>query len=162
MEPTNTSSRNMIIGIVVVILIIIVGTFFLAKSPAQPNTDTTASPTEVAQGGDRVAVSPQFPGNTLYLDSVTLANGGWVAVHESNAGAPGKVIGSKYFAAGTNPGSIDLSSSMVSGKEYIVMLHADNGDMKFDESIDPPLRDSYGNIIMTTIKASKTPEQVKG
>lgn len=153
----------MVVGIVVVIIILILGTFLLTRSPASTTDNgNLASPTEVAMGGDRLAVSSQFPGNILYLDSVTFANGGWVAVHESDAGKPGKVIGSKYFAKGTNPGSIDLSSSMVEGKEYIVMLHADDGDMKFDEVKDPAIRDSLGNVIMTTVKASKTPEQVKG
>lgn len=166
MEPTKTdqSSRNMIIWIVVVVVILIIGTYLIARNRGGNQSAVSPSPTEtpLSEGPDSVAVSAQFPGNTLYLDSVTFANGGWAVVHESANGQPGKIIGEKYFPAGTNPGSIDLGSAMVAGNEYIVMLHSDDGDKKFDATKDLPLKDAQGNIIMKIIKASKTPEQVKG
>ncbi|MDD5050462.1 MAG: hypothetical protein PHV93_01840 [Candidatus Pacebacteria bacterium] len=166
MEPTtNSSSRNMIIGIVVVIVVLALGTYLFTRNstPATPEASPTPTDAMVSAGGDKLAVGAQFPGSTLYLDSVTFAKGGWVAVHEDNAGVPGKVIGSKYFPAGTNPGSIDLGNNkMVEGKDYIVMLHSDDGDGKFDEVKDAPIRDTSGNIIMLTVRASKTPEEVKG
>ncbi len=51
---------------------------------------------------------------------------------------------------------------MVDGKEYIVMLHSDNGDGKFSEATDPAITDSNGNAVMKTIKVSLKPEEVKG
>ncbi len=165
MEPAaNSSSKNMVIGVIVVIVILLIGTYLFTRNPASQTTEVSPSPTEmVSVGGDRLAVGEQFPGGTLYFDSVTFANGGWVVVHESDAGKPGKVIGAKYFPKGSNPGSVDLGNNkMVTGNSYIVMLHSDNGDMKFSETTDPAILDSAGNPIMTTVKASKTPEEVKG
>ncbi|MDD4988833.1 MAG: hypothetical protein PHV42_00190 [Candidatus Pacebacteria bacterium] len=165
MEPAkDTSSKNMIIGVVVVIIVLALGTYLLTRNSSTSNTEASPSPTEMTSvGGDKVSVGDQFPGSKLYLDSVTFANGGWVVVHESTNGQSGKIIGEAYFPAGTNPGSVDLGNNkLVAGNEYVVMLHSDDGDKKFDATKDLPLTDDQGNIIMKVIKASKTPEQVKG
>ncbi len=170
MEQTNPStpsdSTTKIIWGIIIVVILGVGIFFLVRKPAgdqsaevSPSPETSSS--AMAQAND-ITVGNQFPGKTTYFDSVTLANGGWVVVHESDGGKPGKVIGAKWFPAGTNPGSVALTGTMVAGKEYIVMLHSDNGDKVFSEATDPAILDSNGNPVMKTIKATLTPEQVKG
>ena len=145
-----------VVTVIVIIAIIIIGIMvFGGKSTQSPGdmtdgTDTTMGSNEL----NRVVMSDQFPGNVVYLSSVQLAKPGWVVIHKDNAGQPGDVIGSTYFAAGINPGKITLTAATVEGGVYYAMLHNDDGDKAFDITKDLPLKDSKGNVIMKLFRAS--------
>jgi hypothetical protein len=108
-------------------------------------------------------MSDQYPGNVVYLNSAQFANPGWVVINADSSGTPGAILGQSYFTAGINPGKITLSSPMVDGGTYYAVMYSDNGDQKFNTSIDKPLTDSNGNVIMKVFHASASVgNQVKG
>jgi hypothetical protein len=159
MQPeSGTRTWQWVVTIIVIIILIIIGIFVFRGNGEEPlpagdaNIDGNGM---TSQEVNRIVMSDQFPGNVVYLSSVQLAEPGWVVIHKDNAGQPGEIIGSMYFEAGLNPGGrINLTESTVEGGVYYAMLHRDNGDKVFNESVDVPLRDSRGNIIMRLFRAS--------
>jgi hypothetical protein len=108
-------------------------------------------------------MSDQYPGNVVQLNSVQLANPGWVVIQANNAGQPGVILGETYFGSGINPGKITLSQAMIDGGTYYATLYSDNGDQKFNVSTDKPLIDANGNIILKVFHASASvSSQIKG
>ena len=168
MQPTESGIKTWqwLVTAIVIIALIVIGimVFGNKKDDAMtddvtPIVDNSNNPTEV----NRIIMTDQFPGNVVYIGSVTLAKGGWVEIHKDDAGKPGAIIGSTYFAAGINPGKITLTSPTVEGGIYYAMLHSDDGDKKFDASKDLPLTDAKGNIIMKLFRASASVEAgIKG
>jgi hypothetical protein len=127
-------------------------------------SDTDTSAVTTPDGSiNRVSLLDQYPGNVVYLTSVQLSAPGWVVIHEDNAGQPGDIIGSAYFDKGINPGKITLSKSMIDGRTYYAMLHADDGDKKFNATKDVPLKNTKGSIIMQIFHASiSVGNEIKG
>lgn len=169
MEPsTGVKMWQWVVTVIVIIALIIVGIMVFGNKKTDDTlvgddttvTDTTDTSTEV----NRIVMSDQFPGNVVYVSSVTLANGGWVEIHKDNAGTPGAIIGSLYLEKGINPGGkITLTSPTVEGGIYYAMLHSDDGDKKFDAVKDLPLKDSKDNVIMKLFRATGTADAgIKG
>ncbi|MEN9524518.1 MAG: hypothetical protein RL536_587 [Candidatus Parcubacteria bacterium] len=159
MEPTGgIKAWQWVVTIIVIIVLIIIGVMVFGnkKTDTTMTEENTPSETDVTSAeGNRVVISDQFPGNVVFVSSVSLANGGWVEIHKDNNGTPGAYIGSMYYDSGTNPGGkITLSASTVEGGTYYAMLHSDDGDKKFDATKDLPLKDSRGNIIMKLFHAT--------
>ena len=166
MQPESNQSglrtwQWVVTAIIVIILIIIGVMVFRNKTPAGTETpNTTATTTDSnALGVNSIVMSDQYPGNVVYLSSVQLAKAGWVEIHKDNKGQPGDGIGYAWANEGINPLKITLTSPMVDGGTYYAMLHSDNGDKKFDGSVDLPLKDSNNNIIMRVFRASITADQ---
>lgn len=80
----------------------------------------------------------------------------WVAVHEDTGGKPGSILGAQLFTKGTTTGTVDLLRRLMAGRKYYAMLHADNGDRKFDPKKDMPLVGSTGGVIADTFLATDT------
>jgi hypothetical protein len=161
MEPTNSGLKTWqwVVTAIVIVVLIVIGIFvFGKKSPSTDNTpsDTmgTSTPATNTPGVNNIVMSDQYPGNVVYLSSVTMANGGWVEIHKDNNGQPGAIIGSAWVDAGTSPVKVTVSSPIVDGGTYYAMLHSDNGDKKFDSTVDLPLKDSNGNVIMRVFHGS--------
>jgi hypothetical protein len=122
---------------------------------------TTPATTQV--GVNSIVMSDQYPGNVVYISSVTTANGAWVEIHKDNNGQPGAYIGSAWTDAGTNPVKVTTTQPIVDGGTYYAMLHSDNGDKKFDANVDLPMKDASGNIIMRVFHGSSSAgNNVKG
>lgn len=158
MEPqSGIKTWQWVVTVIVIVVLIIIGVMVFGNKGTTPTetpvvenpTDTTAS-TEV----NRIVMGDQFPGNVVFVSSVTLANGGWVEIHADNNGQPGAYIGSMYFGPGLNTGKITLTKPTVEGGLYYAMLHSDDGDQKFDATKDLPMKDSKGNIIMKVFHAA--------
>jgi hypothetical protein len=102
-------------------------------------------------------VSDQLAGSRVTLDRVVLKNEGWVAIHDSDNGAPGRILGAALTAAGTQEAVIvDLVRATEAGKSYIAMLHTSNGDREFQfraGEADAPLTNVTREPIMATFKA---------
>jgi hypothetical protein len=156
MQPeSGVKTWQWVVTVIVIVALIIIGiSVFGGKStqaPTESEDPTSSGPsTEV----NRIVMSDQYPGNMVYLSSVQLAKPGWVVIHKDNAGQPGDVIGSTYFASGINPGKVTLTSSTIEGGVYYAMLHTDDGDKIFDAKKDLPLKDSRGNTVMKLFRAS--------
>lgn len=156
-QSSGIKAWQWVVTIIVIIVLIIIGVMvFGDKSDDTATTDDTTTTTDDATINEvnRVVIGDQFPGNVVFLQSVQLANGGWVAIHKDNAGKPGAVIGSMYFDKGINTGKITLTQSTVDGGIYYAMLHTDDGDKVFSETKDEPLKDSKGAVIMRIFRAS--------
>lgn len=153
--------------VIVIIVLIIIGIWVFGGKGAQ--TPETVAPVATDNSGtpaaiNRIVMSDQYPGNVVYLSSVQLANPGWVVIQADNAGQPGAIIGETYFTSGINPGKITLSQPMVDGGTYYAVLYDDtNGTQTFDATVDKPLTDSNGNIIMKVFHGSSAvSSQTKG
>jgi len=73
-------------------------------------------------------------GSSVLVDSVTLPDGGYVVIHESDGGAPGPVLGnSSYLSAGTSTDvAVTLDSPISEDQELIAMAHTDDGDQQYE------------------------------
>ena len=152
-----------VVTVIVIIILIVLG-YYLFKgngsstvSTDTPTTDTMTDANEI----NRVVIADQYPGNVVYVSSAQFANGGWVTIHKDTAGTPGAIIGSLYFDKGISPGKVVLSEKTVDGGTYYAMIHADDGDKKFDDKKDLPLKNSKGDIIMKVFKATTNVTEVK-
>lgn len=168
MEPESTGVKTWqwVVTVVVIIVLIILGYYmFKGDKAVSPTDDTTVAVDDTTMGqtgASRVAVTDQFPGNIVYVQSVQLENAGFVVIHKDNKGTPGAVIGYQYFEKGINPGKITLTEATVEGGMYYAMIHSDDGDKKFDAVKDLPLKDAKGAIIMKVFRATSTVVESKG
>lgn len=78
-------------------------------------------------------------GTEVYL-TVELGEPGWVSIHNSMSGAPTDIIGvSDYLEVGTHEITVDVQA-MLPGFAYITLLKMDNGDQRFVQDDDLPVR----------------------
>jgi hypothetical protein len=160
MEPSNSGLKTWqwVVTAIVIIVLIVIGIFVFGKK--SPSTDmtgdtmSTSTPATNTPGANSIVMSDQYPGNVVYISSVTVANGSWMEIHKDNNGQPGAYIGSAWVDAGTSPVKVTVTSPIVDGGTYYAMLHSDNGDKKFDSTVDLPLKDTNGNIIMRVFHGS--------
>lgn len=166
MEPTSSGIKawQWVVTVIIIVVLIILGYYMFKGNKNGTEINATEETSETANPNDvnRIIVSDQFPGNIVYISSVQLAQPGFVVIHKDNKGVPGDVIGYQYFDKGTYPGKITLTSPTVENGTYYAMLHSDNADKKFDAAKDAPLKDSSGNVIMKSFKATTTVTEVKG
>lgn len=103
----------------------------------------------VLAGTNAIAVSDQPPGMQVAIQLVTLAEDGWVAVHDDLDGRPGIILGAQRFNAGANQsGAVDLLRGTEEGRVYYAVLHRDDGDREFHHQKDILLTDAQGNPVM--------------
>jgi len=167
MQPqSGIKTWQWVVTVIVIIVLIIIGVWVFGGKSSSSTTEIPVAVTDnsnVAGAINRIVMSDQYPGNVVYLNSAQFANPGWVVINADNAGTPGAILGETYFTSGINPGKITLSSPMIDGGTYYAVMYSDNGDQKFDASVDKALTDSNGNIIMKVFHASASVgAQVKG
>jgi len=159
MENTNgIKTWQWVVTAIVIVALIVVGIVVMSRDKTEVNdmdvvdiTDNTNAPVSRTAN---IIVSDQYPGNVVYISSVTMEKAGWVVIHKNANGVPGAVIGSVYVTAGVGPAKVNLTESIVDGAMYYAMLHEDDGDKVFDANKDDPIKDARGNAIMKTFKAS--------
>ncbi len=157
MEPNQgIRTWQWVVTVIVIIILIVLGYYLFKGNGSSVSTDVTPTPTAEADANEinRLVVSDQYPGNVVFINSAQLANGGWVEIHKDNNGTPGAIIGGVYAEKGIGPVRITLTEKTVEGQLYYAMIHSDDGDKKFDALKDLPMKDSKGNIIMKTFRAS--------
>jgi len=157
---------------VIVVLLVIWGVYALATSktdapttdgtvPAGEDssaTDTSGTPAEVSM----VEVSDQKAGKSVLVASYTLSAPGYITVHAATAEkTAGAIIGnSELLQAGSAVNvEVPLTVATKDGQSVIVMLHLDNGDGKFDGTLDLPATaaDVSGAqaVVMKTVAVKK-------
>ncbi len=169
MEPsTGIKPWQWVVTIIVIVVVLGLGGYLIFGHKNADNSgatggieESTGTQTNTATI-NRISMSNQFPGNIVYVSSVSFTNGGFVAIHKDNNGKPGAIIGTQYFDAGTRPGTINLTEKTVEGGTYYAMLHSDDGDKVFDATKDLPLNDAAGAVIMQTFKATVNLPEDKG
>jgi hypothetical protein len=143
-------------GIVVVLIVAVAFAVIRARMSQPSSTNPTPTPIEQASV-ESIAASKHTPAKTVVVDIVTLKNPGFVVIHEINNGQVGNVLGaSSILSAGTHENVVvEISRKSIDGEELIAMIHADNGNGKFDsEAEDPAANDASGNPVTTKFLVS--------
>ena len=111
--------------------------------------DTSTTGVPLLLGNNAIYVPDQKPGKTVTVHTAVLEDKGFAVIHQDANGMPGTILGSsRLLAAGASEaGDVTLSRDSRNGEALFAMLHADDGDGKFDAAKDKPLLDDQGNQI---------------
>jgi hypothetical protein len=139
-EEGNKAQYMWVVGGLIVLALIFIGYRMLNKN-SDSNTAGEGYTQEealenMADATGDLEVESQVPGDMVYISSVTLSHPGFVEISITNETNTGKVIGSKGFPEGKNPGQIVVSEKTMEGKMYTATLYADDGDGKLDATKD--------------------------
>ncbi len=170
MEPLNTQNNSLggegmksqymwIIGAIVVLVLIFVGYKMFTKNGSS-DTDTSAYTQEemaenMAEATGDLEVENQLPGDIVYISSVALSQQGFVVISIAKGSDEGKVIGSKLFLEGRNPGQIVVSERTKEGQTYAASLYVDDGDGVFDAK-----KDRF--LVVKNFRATQYLDYIKG
>lgn len=165
--------RNHIIAVVAAILVLLFAWWWMsldnkAVAPETNNTinnDQNEAEDNVPEAGtdgtatdqlpttnDAVAVSDQANGGSVTIDNYVLNKPGYIVIHEvTSEGAPGTIVGQSGYLAEGRGQDLEVTAKIVAGKEYMAMIHVDNGDKRFNASQDSAAL-SDGKTIMANFK----------
>lgn len=124
-----------------------------ASAEARPEDMTAAR-------GNVLSVEDQKPGNMVVIQSLTMGANGWVVIYDDSNGKPSHILGAHRFNAGTYARqNVELLKGTEEGKVYYAMLHADDGDRKFDYRTDLQVKDGSDNTVMMRFVATNKSAQ---
>ncbi|MBX4211705.1 MAG: hypothetical protein KW806_02865 [Candidatus Yanofskybacteria bacterium] len=144
--------------LLIILVIIAAGAiwYFIHDRNEKANEDqfgqATSTPSSSDVGLDdasAVTVGDQDPGTKVLVDLVILSKPGYVAIHESANGQPGRALGHSSLLKADAYTDVSVPMTTTSGVTYIAVLHTDNGDGIFNASTDAPVKDEDGTIIMS-------------
>ena len=107
--------------------------------------------------GINAVTADDQPAGSIASLTVKVAKDAWVAIHEDTGGKPGNILGAQLFTKGTHAGTVDLLRPMMAGRKYYAILHADDGDGKFDHTKDTAITGSMGGAIADAFTAGDAP-----
>lgn len=92
-------------------------------------------------------ISPQKPGMSITIDSVTIEKAGFIVIYTYLTDGRESVVGiSPLLFPGTTTGvPVYLRAQAHAGEYYTATLHIDNGNRVFTRGEDMPFIDRYGN-----------------
>jgi len=85
---------------------------------------------------------------SVTVDSATLSQPGFIAIHSDANGAPGNDIAASGLLTTGTHADVAITASLVNGQTYWAMLRSDDGNRVFSEANDPTLVDALGKAIM--------------
>jgi len=137
---------------------IVLGIVFYSRSGSD-NIKTDSDSAGLTVGRNVIYTAEQPIGRDVSVAVVRLERSGFVAIHEDNAGQPGKILGvGGLLPSGEtkNLPPIRLSRPMEDGETLYAMLHFDNGNGIFNPAEDKPVFSSLGNepVMMIFIATS--------
>lgn len=88
---------------------------------------------------ERIRVTNQKAGKSVYVAAVALSQPGWVAIREEKDGTAGSILGAVWSEAGEHDITVPLLRRTQSGERYHVYLFRDDGDSTFDWREDAPI-----------------------
>ena len=120
---------------------------------AGTDTDTPAEstatdqPTTPVVQTPAVSVSAENDGSSVVIEEVSLPDGGFVVLYDSE----GRVVGTSAYLANGSYGSVEveLSESETSPDSVTVKLHRDDGDQSFETAADEPYQSDGSDISVT-------------
>lgn len=106
-----------------------VGKVIVTAAQSQPTAATAATTAPAKSATGTIAAKDQpAAGDSIMVESATISQDGWIAVHSDAAGKPGPVVGFTALKAGTsNDVKIMLSPAPKAGDKLWPMLHVDAG-----------------------------------
>lgn len=145
--------------IILVLLIVGFGAFFLYRTPTEEIAPTVTN--SLIVGENAIYVSDQKPAAAVNIGFAILAEDGFVVVHEDNGGKPGAIIGNSVFllVGDTRNFSVNLSRVAVDNEYLFAMFHKDSGDGVFNPVEDVPVRDDQGNVVLMRFLISNIAEE---
>lgn len=119
------------------------------------STQPTETSSSVGASANVVVAENQSSGGSVLVKLASLAQDGWVVVHEDRDGKPGNVLGATYRTAGLyNNVTVRLLRGTTAGGTYYVMIHKDDGNKDdFSLKTDTDVMTSAGEPVMVTFKA---------
>lgn len=118
----------------------------------QPATVVSTS-TPTTTDNANLQVLSQDAGESVRVSRVSLPEDGWLVVHEVEAGHVGNALGALRRDKGEYTDmAIELLRATLPGKEYAVILYADNANKIFEIKKDLPIINSDGAPVMVTFK----------
>ena len=100
-----------------------------------------------------LTVVTQTPGLEARVQRMSASRAGWVVVHEVEGGHVVNALGARRIDAGVHEDvAIELLRATEPGREYAVILYADNGNREFEVRGDLPMIDTKGNPLMQTFR----------
>ncbi|MDE1925529.1 MAG: hypothetical protein KGH79_05180 [Patescibacteria group bacterium] len=124
----------------------------MATTSAQTHSQKpeSVSRPEAAAGNDSVVISDQSAGDSVAVKSVTLSQGGWIAIRD----ASGKTLGAALFPAGVNTGvSVPLLRATEAGQRYQALLYYDDGKHDFNLQTETLVMSADGAPVGTNFTA---------
>lgn len=117
-------------------------------------TNPAETSSSVGASADVVVAENQTAGDSVLVKLASLAQDGWIVVHEDRAGKPGNVLGATYRAAGLyNNVSVHLLRGTSAGGTYYVMIHKDDGNKDdFSLQTDSAVMTGAGEPVMIAFK----------
>ncbi|MCX6713479.1 MAG: hypothetical protein NTY66_04750 [Candidatus Vogelbacteria bacterium] len=110
---------------------------------------------EKAPTAKTITVTDQMPGDEATISQITLTTPGWVTIHDSLSGLPGRVLGAYYLPAGEYKNQkVPLLRGMIDGEKYLVVVHNDDGDQTFNLRLDLPRTGADGKVEMAPFSVS--------
>ena len=159
----NDRTNRILAGIAVILLVI--GAWYLGRmqtksstetgtsamnSDSKSNDDVSATTPSITASNESVVVADQPAGSRVNVMSVTLPQGGWVAVRDNN----GRVLGAGRYDAGTSEDVVvELLRDTVSGLQYQVLLYIDDGDGQYDLHKDSLVMNADASVAGTVFNA---------
>lgn len=136
--------KKIIIWIIVIILVIL-GIYFLAMRKSAVNTPQGILPGD----SNSLVAADQNPENLgVLVDSVSLIAPGFVVIHEDVNGAPGAIVGvSTLMNIGVRY-NVNVIANLAPGKYYWAMVHTDDGNGVFNPATDVPAKNPNGDVVM--------------
>lgn len=109
-------------------------------------------------GRDAIFVPDQAPSDDVLIGFAILSRPGFVVLHDDEEG-PGRVLGASEPLAAGRHDSLLIRLADGAGEGYLyAMLHADDGDGRFDPETDEPVRDKDGALLMMRFLVSTDAE----
>ncbi|HEC30825.1 MAG TPA: hypothetical protein ENI66_02320 [Candidatus Yonathbacteria bacterium] len=135
-----------------VIVVLIVVALFVINGVLKKNTEEPIVIEEVTTPS--IVAPDQAGGPEVFIDSVILANTGFVVIHKEVDGVASTTVGvSKFLPTGTTSNFlVQLSEEAVEGDTFYAMLHIDDGDGVYDGELDVPLKLEDGGTIGDTFQ----------
>lgn len=116
-------------------------------APATDNSNpSTTDPQPRLQ--NIVSLSGQKAGSSVTVDQVNLQKPGYVVIHEAANGRPGKIVASSGLIPAGSRQDLVIRLSTKADSSYIAVLHADDGDKKFDGTKDTPILNAQAQPVM--------------
>ncbi len=126
----------------------------LVDGNAELNKEITEDDVAVTSGENSVSVNNQPAGFRVVVGEFVLSQDGWLVVKEDINGVPGNILGAQRYNAGVyNSGIVELLRNTEEGEVYYVSIFSDDGDRKFDLSLDSEVLDKKGEPILASFDA---------
>jgi hypothetical protein len=164
-EEEKPSSIMVYLPVLVFVVILAVGGFFLIKRSGQKASSTQSSEETlfedegIAEITSEILISDFSAGDSVTVEYVLLDRKGYVVIHGQVDGKPGEVLGySELLDSGESENVVvELEREIEDGEIVFAFLHGDDGDGEFNfPGKDIPVTDEYGQIIMSMYRVGES------